>query len=293
MGKRKRGQAEKPQEASLFDKIFANRYLTIGLGALVVVVFAGIGILVVTLLGGSDEPSDDGGLTIPAPVGPPPEIGTSAASDLLRDKTWDEMTSEEQALVQSEVLRVFDTSTFRASNDFVEAVDVFRTDGSTLASRLYRLVEAPGGEDTATHTIFYCDDGNGGTKTYRYVASSLGTEFIEGQGNETPPPWSPIFSGASWENVRDLGLRDASGLTLHGLELDFTLPNTTDAGRVEYWFDIETARLIERGMVFADDPESTEANWYRLRYDELAPPHVPDGLEQPSCVQDILATVSP
>jgi hypothetical protein len=295
VGKRKRGKVEDVEEPSTIDRIFSNRYLTIGLGALIVLAFAGLGILIVTLLGGAD-PGSEGGLRIPDPVGPPVAIERSAAADLLESKTWDDMTAEERTLVQAEVVRVFDDSTFRASNDFVPAVDIFRTGGATLASRLYREFEAAGGKDTATHTIFYCDDGNGGTKTYRYIVSSVGNEMIEGKGNETPPAFSPIFQGASWDNARDLGWRETHGLKIHGLELGYTLPGSAASGEGEpreYWFDVESARLIEWGLVFPDDPKSTEANWYRLRYDELAPPQVPDGLEQPQCVQDILATVAP
>jgi hypothetical protein len=260
------------------------------------VAFIGVGILIVTLMGGANDPSDEVGLTIPEPIGPPAAIERSAAADILADKTWDEMTVEERALVRSEVERVFDDSTFRASNGFVKAVDIFRTNGETLASRIYTLFEAAGGQDTATQTIFYCDNGAGGTLTYRYIVSSNGNEFVEGTGREAPPPWSPIMTGASWDNVRDVGFREANGLTLHGLELDFVLPYTSGenaSGRVEYWFDVETARLMERGMVVADDPVTTEANWYRVKYDELLPPQVPAGLEQPPCVQDILAAIVP
>lgn len=294
MGKKKHGYVPEEEKPSLLDRILTNRALTIVVGIGIVAAFAGLAILIVTLLGGDELSRDDvDALAIPSPVGPPPEIGRSAAADVLTNKTWDEMTPAERELVESEVRRVFDNSEFRARNGFVEAVDVFRKDGETMASRTYPLIGTVGNEARATQTSFYCTGDDGTVRAFRYFIAPSARDFREGTTEEFPVAWSPILSGTSWDEVTDLGFREAGGSRLHGLELDFTLPGGDASDRVQYWFDVETARLIERGRIIEDDPESTEANWYRLQYDLLARPQIPSDMEQPPCVQEILATIAP
>jgi hypothetical protein len=207
------------------------------------------------------------------------------------------MTPDERALVESEVRRVFDNSTFRASNGFVRAVDVYRREGRTQVSRTYPIIDAPGGQETASQTVFYCYYGatDADVQAYRYIVSSVQRDFYPARPGEYPAAWSPILSGTDWSSVVDLGFRDADGLRLHGLELDYSLPTGQNAGvhrPVQYWFDVETARLIERGAILEDEA-STDKNWYRLTYDEPPPFDVPEELEKPTCVQDILATIAP
>jgi hypothetical protein len=296
VGKKKhREGADADAAPSKLDRIFASKPLTIVVGIVIVAVFAGLGILVVTLLGGADDPANDA-LRVPAPVGPPPDIGESAAADLLADKTWDEMNAEERALVEQEIRRVFDSSNFRARSGFVIAVDVFRKDGETIASRTYPELEAPGGRELATQTLFYCTEPDGSAETYRYFVSSSQSDFYKAREGQYIPAWSAVMSGTDWSNVTDLGFRNADGLRLHGFEVDYTSPVAESAAvseRIQYWFDVESARLVERGRVIEGDDATTESNWYYLRYDELPPPIVPADLEQPPCVQEILATIAP
>jgi hypothetical protein len=261
----------------------------------VIAAFAGLGILIVSLLGGDDLSKPDSGAQAPGAIGPPPEVPRSAAVDALENKTWDEMTADERALVESEARRVFDNSTFRATNKLVLAIDVYRQEGQTLASRQYREIEAAGGTEVAPQILFFCDAGQETEHVYRYILSSVQRDFYEAKPQQYQQSFSPILALTDWSEVRDLGIRNSepSGRRAHGFELGYAIGQEgTPARRIQYWFDVETAQLLERGEVFPGDDIGTEQNWYRLRYDQYPPIIIPDDLEQPDCVKDVLAKIS-
>jgi hypothetical protein len=292
VGKRKRGsENEGPEKDGALERLLQNRPLAYVLGAAVVAAFAGLAILVVTLLGGDEIGTRPQAASVPAPIGPPVYVRSDAA-DLLESKTWDEMSAGERSLVEAEIRRVFDNSTFRASSGFVLASDVARVDGDTLVSRQYQPIETPGNVPAlAERILVYCNEPKA---AYRYIISPLQADFAETSTAQSPKAWGTSLSGADFSQVRDLGFKESerTGRRLHGLELAFKIdPSVAQARPAQYWFDVETAQLAERGSITENDEASTQANWYYLQYDELPPITIPDSLEQPDCVRDILERV--
>jgi hypothetical protein len=283
---------------SLVHRIAANRALTIAGAALVVVLFAGIGILIVTLLGGDELSEPDRRNLLPAPtvVGPPPEIERSAAADALSSKTWDEMSEEERRLVEEEVERVFANTTFRASNDLIVAIDVFRIEGVTDVSRQYVTVATPGEPTYGEQVTFYCEDPDTGSLLgYRYFASALETNLTIGRPDQFPRPWQTVLSDIDWsQEVVDLGFKEIENRRAHGFEVTFIFkgaPQATGAPRrVKYWFDVENARLLQRAETLVKKSDE-EHNTYTLDYGQVPAVSIPDHLERPACVPDLMAKV--
>lgn len=294
MGKKKRGEEVEPGSPGLLDRIMSNRPLSIAIGAVIVAAFAGLGILVVTLLGGDELSQSEAALRPTAPIGPP-VYERSAIADLFGEKSWDDMTDAERTSVKDEIFRVFDNSTFRAGNANILAIDVSRSDGDTLVSRQYFPIDTPGGDKAMAETMyFHCLSPEGTRTTHRYVVSPLQSDHsADIDEGITQPAWDAILEGADWSSPVDLGFKtsERTGRKLHGLEMKFSLvAEEIEQGRAtQYWFDAETAQLAERGSLFPDDQLNTEANWYYLSYDKLPPIILPDNLEQPTCVQDLRA----
>jgi hypothetical protein len=277
------------------DRVLANRWLTIGACAAIIVVSAGLAIGVVTLLGGDELSKAEGPLyRVPDPIGPPPEVPRSPAADVLETKVWDDMTADERELVEREAKRAFENVTFRTDNGFILGIDVYRREGKTLASRQYIAAQGVNGEDTGTATVFYCRDEADQVQGYRYLNSALGTDFFKGRdSDEFPPAWEPVMQNSLWDDVKDLGFRESDGgRRLHGFELGYRLiaTNTDEPQRVQHWFEVETAQLAERGAIYPEQKD-TDNNWYVLKYDELLPIVLPADLEKPDCVQEILAKI--
>ncbi|MBI5289704.1 MAG: hypothetical protein HY873_12095, partial [Chloroflexi bacterium] len=299
VGKKKFGyQPEAPQPGAL-DRLWDNRTFRIVGGAVIVAVFAIIAIAAVTLLGGDELSKSETRLLPPTPSGAAPNLERSAAADTLANKTWDAMSEEERQLVESEVNRVFDAATFRASNEIVLGIDVFRRDGKTLVSRQYQQIETTPGEPAlAEQTIVYCPDGES-WKPYRYIVTPIQKQMDERTPSQSPRPWNEVVSDIDWSSVTDLGWKDIGGRRAHGFDVRFNFAggSTGDAQatpgaerRARYWFDVENARLLERGQITEDPDVERQAN-YSLDYRQPPDLHIPDDLEKPACVQEVLAQV--
>jgi hypothetical protein len=299
VGKKKRGQRDEPLEPSALDRMLQDRSVRIMLGAAVLVAFAVAAILVVTVLGGSGLSKSDEAAKPPPPIGPGPQLERSAAADLLGGKSWDDMTEEERALIKTEVTRVFDQATFRATNQTIVAIDVFRKDGLTQVSRQYLRVEAQDGKQSlAQQVLFFCVQPDGTPQPYRYLLSALQNDFAAAEASKYPRPWDRITADIDWSSVTDLGFDDVNGRRVHGLEVHYIFGGvegavpTTGERRSRYWFDVETAQLLRRGQVIAEDTKTEDQAVYTLDHSELPAIVLPDALEKPQCVQDILAKVA-
>ncbi len=298
MGKKKYGYQPEVREPGSLDRLWENRNVRILTSALVVVAFALIAILVVTLLGGDELSTPDQRLVAPTPIGQSPSIERSAAADVLDSKTWDEMSEEERSLLESEVDRVFADSSFRASSALVVANDIERRDGKTVLSRLYLQAEGAGGPELAQRILFYCETPDGILEPHRYILSSSGNQYEIFAASQYPRSWNTILSDVKWTDVRDAGWKDIDGRRAHGFEVAFVFTggagsvpaDESEGGRALYWFDVENARLLERAKVVKDQDVQKQGT-YLLDYRELSPVVVPDDLEQPPCVQEILARV--
>ena len=278
--------------------MFENRTSRIVIGAAVLVAFAIAAILVVTVLGGSGLSKSDEAVKPPPPIGPGPQLERSAAADLLGGKSWDDMTEEERALIKTEVSRVFDQATFRAANQTIVAIDIFRKDGLTQVSRQYLRVETQNGKQgLAQQVLFFCLQPDGTTQPYRYLLSTLQNDFAEVEASKYRRPWDRITADIDWSSVVDIGFDDVNGRRVHGLEVHYNFGGvegavpTTSERRSRYWFDVETAQLLRRGQVIAEDTKTEDQALYTLDHSELPAIVLPDALEKPQCVQDILASV--
>ena len=270
------------------------------LGATVLVVFAIAAILVVTLLGGGALSKSNARPQPPAPIGPGPQLERSAAADILGAKSWDDMSEEERALVQSEVSRVFDQDTFRATNDVIVAIDIFRQDGLTQVSRQYLNIETPGGKQAlAQQVLVFCTQPDGTHLPYRYLLSPLQNEFAAVEASKYPRPWDRITADIDWSSVIDIGFDDVNGRRVHGFDVRYifgdvegAVPPTGGERRTKYWFDVETAQLLRRAQIITEDPKTEARAAYTLDHSQLPPITLPDSLEKPACVQDVLAKVA-
>lgn len=299
MGKKKFGYQPEAPEPGAIDRLWDNRTFRIVGGAVIVVVFAIVAIVVVTLLGGDELSKSDTRLAPPTPSGAAPELERSAAADVLANKTWDQMSDDERQLVESEANRVFDASTFRASNEIVLGIDVFRREGRTLVTRQYLQIDATPGEPAlAEQTIVYCPEGES-WKPYRYIVTPIQKQVDERTPAQSPRPWNEVVSNIDWSSVTDLGWKEIDGRTVHGFDVHFAFagvsagdaqPTPGSERRARYWFDVENARLLQRGQITGDADVERQAN-YTLDHRLLPDLRIPDDLEQPQCVQDVLAQV--
>jgi hypothetical protein len=301
VGKKKHGYQDEAREAgkaSAFERAWESLGFRVAAGAAVVLVSAAIAIVVVSLLGGDDLSKPETRLAAPPPIGPAPAIERSAAADVLASKTWDAMSEEERQLIESEVNRVFANASFRTSSLIIVANDIERRDGKTVLSRLYVPAEAPSGQELAQRILFYCETPDGTLQSHRYLISTQGSQHSVLGENQNLRSWNTILSDVKWIDVKDLGWKDIDGRRAHGFEVGFVFsgaggsetPSEAGAGRALYWFDVENARLLERTKV-VEDPLAQEQSTYRLDYRERSPVVIPDNLERPACVQDILARV--
>ncbi|HXK32496.1 MAG TPA: hypothetical protein VNM91_00600 [Dehalococcoidia bacterium] len=267
MGKKRRheGEADGRQASARWQ---VKTWQWAALGVAVVAISAGIAIGMVTLLGGSELSEAKPGLEVPGPIGPPPEIARSAAADILANKTWDEMTEEERALVRSEMERVYKNIDFRVRDEFILALDLARRDGQTIAARRYTPVETPGGRTiAATITQFFCTspDDPATANVYEYGESPLQTPTPRYQQRPvTERPLNRLLSAADWSTAQDIGFRDIDGRRAHGFRMQFANTSGTGTFEWEYWVDVENARVLEVGP--QDDP-----NTYHIDYRQYAP----------------------
>lgn len=290
MSKKRREDQEKRKPLELSP-------LRIAIGVAVVVLSAAVAVTAFTLLGGASL--SEGGKTVKLPpVGSPVAAERSAAADLLANKTWDEMSADEQALAESEFNRVFENTEFRASSARIIGIDIFRRDGHTRISRQYSQlkegVPSNEGQDVAESLIFYCPSDNSQIHAIRYDKTPLKTQVGEAIQEPRAQPWDIIISGINWEQgVSDLGWRDFEGMRLHGLRVVYNSNQPEVPGNrkeADYWFDQETARLIQRQPVIPD--ANTEDQLYTLQWRALPTVEVPADQPRLDCVGDVLAKVA-
>ena len=247
--------AKKKKEPS---QPFKPTRLRIVTGLLIVAVFAGLGIALVTYFGGSSLSKSPQHFDVPQPAGPAPALERSAAADLLSTKSFSDMTPEELDLVKREVRRIYDDSQFRTTSAFAPlGIDVFRADGVTRAVRQYEVTGAPGGVNDLVETIyFFCDDPSGKINAYRYTKSSLGVKSVGQQMPRNQLPFDAILSGVDWSQPVDLGHKIMDGRHVHGVSLQYTIPTNGKGFPAEYWFDEENGRIIARKAILSENDTS-------------------------------------
>jgi hypothetical protein len=259
------------------------------LGILVVAVFAGLAIAVVSLIGGSSlSEAPAAPPEPPGAIGDAPAIERSAAADVLANKTWDTMTQNERDLVKSEVTRVFDNATFRAVSSIVR-VDVYRRDSHTRVTRQFQRVPTPGGKDTLQEQLnVYCPASTGvagALDAYKYTKSPLGGQFAQATSKVGLQPWDPILARLDWSDVKDLGVKDVGGRRAHGIQMKFVGANSTV--QTQHWFDVENGRLLERIELDPDGTPNGIAH-YTLDYRKFAPIAAPQDQPQAPCYDELV-----
>ncbi len=287
--KHKKHREPVPEPARL-----TRRYVLAGVA--VMVAAAALAVVAVTYFGGSSLSKGDPKPTAlallptaaarpPTPTGDEVPGARSAAADALAKK-WDDASDDERALIQTEVNRVFDNSTFRASSAITAGVDIFRRDGHTHVSRQYLPVITEGQDPTvSTDLVYYCPVAATGIDAFRYETKpSQATTIAKASAAFGTQPWERVVASADWSTVKDQGFKTINGRQAHGLEMQFKAGG--GGVTVQYWFDVETARLLERSDVGggnAFNPQQT----YTLDYRALEPPRVPQGLQPPPCINEI------
>lgn len=295
MGKksRRKHEANAKDAAPSGPRWWDNRWAQVAGAIALLAASAGIGIGAVTLMGGDSLSEPDGPkFHAPTPSGEQPTADRSAAADLLASKSWAEMTIEERTLAVSEFVRAFQNATFRTKNTFVLTMDVWRRDGQTKASRVYFESGEPGpdGRDFLyTRTSFYCNLPGGGFRAYRYLKSPTETQFEASDPNTIPRAWDDAVIAGQWSgDVDDLGLREVNGREARGYEVGFRSASDGDPIRAQYWFDVETAQLLQRAEVLPKKVDM-DAQAYRLDYAVLPAIDISGAPEVPECVRDIIA----
>lgn len=128
----------------------------------------------------------------------------------------------------------------------------------------------------------------GGFRAFRYLKSPTDIEFEASAPGIAPRAWDDVVFGAQWAgDVRDLGLRSIEGRQARGFTLAFRSVSGGEPVQAEYWFDVETAQLLERAEMLAKRSD-VEALAYRL--DHVVPPpiDISGAKEIPGCVQNII-----
>lgn len=214
----------------------------------------------------------------------------STASDALK-KPWDQLTDDDKALIKSEVNRVFNDATFRASNGLVAGIDVKIVGGQTQFSRGYVELKDPTPHMRfAQSLVFYCPIGDGNVHYYKYLTAPSGTtpsDVVQPEGNQ---PWETIVSRINWDlDVTDLGMGEVGGRRVHGYRVifNYTDPDAPEEKKGDYWFDVENARLLARQEYI--EGKNTQKTRYILQWRTFAPPQVDASQPQPDCVPDLLA----
>lgn len=258
-----------------------RRYLELGgwLAVVVVAIIAGaVAFFIVrSRSDGSSTTSSNGSsgaLDIPSPAAAEPASRSSAA-DVLANKTLDVMTADERDLVKTEVARAFDSAAFRATSSTVPAIDVYRIDGRTRVSRQFKDAELPDGHATMQRLVFYCDAADGNLDAFGYTiipgnVSSAGTTL-----KAHSQPFDGLISGLDWSQAKDLGFRTMAGHRTHGFEMPYLPPTTGTTVDSKTWFDVDSARIIER--------EQEGAATYTFDWSVPAPVEIPAGQPVASC----------
>jgi hypothetical protein len=220
-------------------------------GALLVAVFIGLGILLITLLGGASWGGDDNNDAPPLPemTGDPPAIERSAAADLLENKSFDDMTPDEVRLVRDEATRVFGDAEFRVTSEVIYGIDVVRRNGHTVASQQYQLSDNTPNKDVVLAQIiqFYCSgDKAGFVQAYRVDKTPFQSAFRQEEKAVSTLPFEVLLANLDWTQVRDVGYRDVEGRRTHGAALPYLTPNNQGVVITIIWLDVENARVLRR-----------------------------------------------
>ena len=216
-------------------------------------------------------------------AGSAPASAQSAASRLLRQTSFESMTTAELALVRDEVQRTYAEAEFRATSDGALTVDVFRRHGRTVAAGVYLARPCVAGE---AHCVggtrlrrsigFFCPDGDGLERAYPATAPLVATERT---------PISPLIADGfgpfdravsiAWsrdDGIRDLGFRDIRARRAHGVaarRIGYEPRASAFETPVEIWIDVEDARVLRVDGYTLDWRRPRPPQWPA---DEAAPP---------------------
>ncbi|TAK64067.1 MAG: hypothetical protein EPO22_06025 [Dehalococcoidia bacterium] len=254
------------------------------LAVVVVAIVAGAAaFFIVRSRGGDSSPSSRSAaeLDIPSPVAPEPASRSSAA-DLLAGKKWDEMTAEERDLVKGEVARAYENAAFRATSDGL-AVDVYRIDGHTRVVRQFRSGVPPHPDDTVQTLVFYCDSADGNLDAFSYTIAPGDVRSDDSSLKARTQPYDGLVAGLDWSQATDLGFRTIAGHRTHGFAMPYTPPAGTTPIDSKTWFDVDSARIIER--------EQEGSATYTFDWSVPAPVEIPAGEPVASCADVFYASV--
>lgn len=274
--KKLRNRDQGDERPSLLDKATVR---ILG-GALLVLLFVGVGIGIVTLLGGDDLSKEDPEFPpIPA-LGEEPTAERSEVADLLESKSFDDMTEDEIKRIADEVVAVMANADVRFSSDATPAIDVWKRDGRTRAARAFRYREgAPGGGLVLeTTTAFYCDAPEGMVDVYHVVSTGFDAEDKYERVSAESPPFELVVRGLEWSEPADLGYREIDGRRAHGVGLRYKAQDNAEGVPAEHWFDVENARLLAY-------TETAGTTSFDFTVDWRKPPaiEVPSVLSTPPC----------
>lgn len=222
---------------------------------------------------------------VPTLTAPAPEIERSSAADILTNKTLDEMTADERALVAAEARRVFDDSVFRATAPAIVAIEVIRKDGETRAARVWSYREGAGDALVlASAESFYCPVGGGAIDAYTQYFSPIGDTVVDKQTLQpNGAPFELTIDGLVWDQAEDRGFHEIDGRQAHAFEMPFTPFNRSNTIQVEIWLDVENARLL-----LWQDITSSPDGAFRYVLDYGVPARIePIDLHDPPCADEL------
>lgn len=277
------GVSKKTQREQPAAPISTRKWVVLGVGVIALTALLGVGI--VTAFGGASLSEKDPEVPQPpALTGEPPLIERSAAAELLEGTSFDDMTQAERDLVRDEATRVFAEAEFRATSIAVLAIDVVRRDGTTHATRQFKIGESPGGalilQDIRS---FYCDSpAEGFLDAYRTTVTPIGTTTGGDRIGTGTQAFDREMTAVDWTQTTDLGYDEVLGRRVHGVEVPFA---TLGGGSIrrEMWFDVETARVLRHGEV---TPEGIKGEY---TFDWRKPPRIESTAELgiPPCYAEI------
>jgi hypothetical protein len=264
LAKKNRNAGDDPARPPADDR---GRIFWIVAGVATVLVSAGIAIAIFTLLGGSSLSDDDDGpdfaSDVPQLTGEPVVLDRSSAADLLAATSFDDMTSEQLALVKAEAERAFANVDLRATSAIILGIDLLRRDGVTRATRQYSTPLGPDGEPVfSVATTYYCDSEVEGFIDVFRIRRSVVATVPEGERvQQGTQPFQRVIEGTDWAEAKDLGFEDIRGRRTHGVEVTFVAQDGATTPR-QIWLDVETAQMHRRTDILENGQEQTyEFDW--------------------------------
>jgi hypothetical protein len=247
------------------------------------------GIAIVSLIRAVGESGSSSSPARPPGVGETLPSERSAAADVLASKDWMSMSDAERTLVHDETQRVYNDATFRATQDGSDyPTDIFIRGGKTVVSRAYERTTLDNGKNVLGQAlIFYCDKDPQTVTQHAYGSVPGNTQYGAKDGDTELRPWQPVLTNAGWDVAKDLGFKDIDSRTAHGLEMPYHNPGQTETTQVEYWFENESARLVEFTALNPEGRATFSLNWAKL-----PPVTVPGDQPHPDCVDQIVQSVA-